>query len=144
MGLNYRKVALKELTPKGQWQYADMFHSILEGKTTLVIQSSEWKEEIESIYIQYGGAPTFQILELGKDENHDGHQEDNWIYHSIPNQDWDSIFTVKKLFLIDRNMELRYAYRGEHEDKKKVVEHISMVLPREKDPEVILLKRNHD
>ncbi len=143
-GLNYRKSVLKDLTPKGEWKYTDDYPFLLEGKTTLAFSGKQWEEYMNAIYNQYASAPSFQILEFTSESTIPDTSKINWVYIHESEEKISHIFSERAFYLIDINKNLRYAYAGEDADMKKVVEHLSVVLPREKDPGVIIVKRNHE
>lgn len=143
-GLNYRKSVLKDLTPKGEWKYTHDYSFLLEGKTTLAFTGEQWVEYMNAIYNQYELAPGIQILEFTSDSTKVDSSRSNWVYIHDSEEKISQIFSEHAFYLIDINKNLRYAYEGEDAEMKKVVEHLSVVLPRDKDPDVITVKRNHE
>jgi len=134
-GLDYRKEALKELEPKGEFFASTIDNSALKKKTTLMHLKTIEENVIKEIYGQYGGAQTFQLLSIDKAEE----DAENWIQiddftaNSISVANSDAGFV-----LIDTSGQLRNTYPANMDGVKMLIEHTAIVLPRIKEMDIKL------
>lgn len=134
-GLDYRKDALKELEPKGEFFAPILDNTSLKSKTTLMHLKPIEENVITEIYGQYGGAQTFQLISIDKPE------EDavNWI--QIDDFTANSISAANEnagFILIDTSGQLRNTYPADMKAVSKLIEHTAIVLPRIKEIDVKL------
>ena len=134
-GLDYRKDALKELEPKGNFQSSVFDVNSLKSKTTLVHLKPVEQDVIAEIYGQYGGTQTFQLMSIESPlEN-----KVNWITidaftaSSISSANSDAGF-----LLIDTSGQLRNQYPANMDGVRRLIEHTSIILPRIKELDVKL------
>ena len=74
-GLDYRKDALKELTPKGAFASNVINPALLQSKTSLIHLKNVKEEVIPEIFEQYRESQTFQLLSIQSPKE----EYDNWI-----------------------------------------------------------------
>ncbi|MEM9547397.1 MAG: hypothetical protein AAGA77_15565 [Bacteroidota bacterium] len=126
-GLDYRKAALKELEPKGEFMNSSVDQNKLISKTTLMHLKPVREEVIPEIFEQYGGSHTFQLMSIqapsGKDNN--WIQIDEFTANSIAAANDDAGF-----LLIDTSGQLRNIYPADMDGVKRLIEHTSIILPR--------------
>jgi hypothetical protein len=134
-GLEYRRQALKDLAPKGQWVMEGVDKTDIEFYTNVIFCDSQLRDNMRQIYDQYAASPTFQMVEVTDDKN-----------YVAP---WKSIYVEdykgcgdSEIYLLDVETQLRNTYTGDEKTLGKLVEHIAIVLPREKDPDIIV--KNHE
>ncbi|NNF35423.1 MAG: hypothetical protein HKN68_15035 [Saprospiraceae bacterium] len=134
-GLEYRRQALKDLAPKGQWTMEGVDKTDIEFYTNVIFCDSQLRDKMQQIYDQYAASPTFQMIEVTGDKN-----------YQAP---WKSIYVEDykgcgddEIYLLDVESQLRNTYTGDEKTLGKLVEHIAIVLPREKDPDIIV--KNHE
>ena len=132
-GLDYRKEALKELEPKGEFVNASVDLSKLKSKTTLMHLKPIKEEVIPEIFGQYGGSHTFQLMSIQAPEE----KENNWI--QIDSYTANSIAAANAdagFLLIDTSGQLRNSYPADMDGVKRLIEHTSIILPRLKEVDI--------
>ena len=134
-GLEYRKQALKDLTPKGALKISEIDRTEIEFFTSVVFCDLELRDEISEIFEQYKESPTFQVIELVEKP-----YDSPW--KTIVTQDPKFQCGDQEIYLVDTEAQLRNTYSSQIKDLGTLVEHIAMVLPREKDPDIIV--KNHE
>ena len=134
-GLEYRRQALKDLAPKGIWSMEGIDKTDIEFYTNVVFCNNNLRDKMQQIYDQYSESPTFQMVEITNDTTYQA--------------DWKTIYVENNpgcgesdIYLIDTETQLRNTYSGEESQLGTLVEHIAIVLPREKDPDIIV--KNHE
>ncbi len=134
-GLDYRKDALKELEPKGEFFATTIDNSTLQSKTTLMHLKPIDENVITEIYGQYGGAQTFQLISIeeAKEEAKNWIQIDDFTANSISAANSNAGFV-----LVDTSGQLRNTYPADLEGVRRVIEHTAIVLPRIKEMDVKL------
>ena len=129
IGLNYRKQALADLKPKGEWIMNGVDQLDVADRVSVVFSGEELRDDMQLIYNQYKSNPLFQIVELAQDTT----SNSPWKKVLFNNQSLkDSVTTT--IFLLDQKRQLRRSYGTERKDLGQLVEHIAVVLPR--DPEL--------
>ncbi len=135
-GLEYRKDALKELEPKGEFLSSVIDKNILRSKTTLMHLKPVKKENvIPEIFGQYGGSKTFQLFSIEAPTE----KAENWL--KIDDFTANSISAANSnagFLLIDTSGQLRNSYPADMEGVRRLIEHTSIVLPRIKEMDVKL------
>lgn len=134
-GLDYRKDALKELEPKGEFISPVIDKNSLISKTTLIHTQDVGDNVISEIFDQYGSSKTFQLISI------DAPEEDasNWI--QIDDFTANSLSSANSnagFLLIDTSGQLRNSYPADMDGVRRLIEHTSIVLPRIKEMDVKL------
>ena len=131
-GLEFRKQALRELTPKGVWEIEGLDRIDFEFQTSVIFFDSSLREKMALINEQYQSSPTFQMVELVDDKEYKA----DWktIYFDAQSSAYDSLY--QNIFLIDEDLQLRKSYGKSHKELNRLIEHIAIILPREKEPDI--------
>jgi len=131
-GLDYRKDALKQLEVKAKLDSTGYTDSIFSGKTTLVVLriNEETEAALVPIIDQFKDAYTFQVIA-------DSSVQSNIIAASVP---LDSLFIRQNhsFALVDTSGNIRNYYGQTMEDLKNLVEHLAVLLPNPKEPDIKL------
>ena len=136
-GLDYRKDALAELTPKGLFTSEVLNPEVLKSKTSLIHLKSVKEEVIPEIFGQYGEAQTFQLISIDSSEE----ENKNWI--NIDEFTANSISAANNnagFILVDTSGQLRNTYPADMDGVRRLIEHTSIVLPRIKEMDVKMRK----
>ena len=136
-GLNYRKDALKELEPKGEFQSVVLNSNTLKSKTSLLHLKEVEGSVVSEIFDQYSGSKTFQMISIDEPEE----ATSNWI--NIDEFTANSISSAHNgagFLLIDTSGMLRNSYSADREGIRRLIEHTSIILPRIKEMDVKLKK----
>ncbi len=134
-GLDYRKEALVELEPKGEFSNSMVDKESLKSKTTLMHLKPVDNNVIQEIFGQYGGSQTFQLMSIETPEE----GAKNWI--EIDEFTANSISSANAnagFLLIDTSGQLRNSYPADMDGVRRLIEHTSIVLPRIKEMDVKL------
>ena len=134
-GLDYRKDALKELEPKGEFLSPVLDQNTLKSKTTLIHLKDVGDNVVSEIFGQYGSSHTFQLISIDAPSE----DEANWI--QIDDFTANSISSANSnagFILIDTSAQLRNIYPPDMDGVRRLIEHTSIVLPRIKEMDVKL------
>lgn len=139
-GLDYRKTALQEVKTKGKFKFTSEVGSVhLKDYTTVLFADKNLDTEMIKIYNQYKQAPGFQMIELTRDTS----TTKDWDQLLVSQHVLDTIAQEEnKIFLIDKDLELRKSYSNSNEDFKLLVKHIAIVIPRDIEPDIKLRTNN--
>lgn len=134
-GLDYRKDALKELEPKGEFVSTAFDQNRIKSKTTLMHLKPIDQDVISEIYGQYSKSNTFQLITIEPpvDGSNNWIQIDDYTANSISSANADAGF-----LLIDTSGQLRNSYPADMDGVRRLIEHTSIVLPRVKEMDVKL------
>jgi len=131
-GYNFRKAALIELEPEGPLFNIDselikeLKDSLMNGNTNLIYLESEniqsHENELLMIKEKYDHRYDFQVVRLSKDHTPQ-------LFNSYKNT---------PLLLVDSLTQIRDQYSFEKEDIKRLIRHISILLPMDKRPDIHL------
>jgi len=130
-GLDFRKNALMELTPKDSISYNTDSLDIITRKTTLLVLTNGEgiSDIIPPILQQFKNTDGFQVLS----------------YDSLPGiqqlpdkylSDVRSRYSDKSFILIDSALNIRNSYMHDMNSIRKMVEHIAIVIPRVKESDI--------
>ena len=134
-GLNFRKKALKDLTPKGLFITKDsILTDLISQKTAIIFRDSKLEKDMKVIHNQYKESKTFTLVQIGQNTEID---EPTWLKYNLAQIVSDSMFNNDKaVILIDTAFQIRYVYNVNNFEPGRLVEHISIVLPREQEPDI--------
>ena len=134
-GLDYRKDALKDLEPKGEFLSTALDVNTLKTKTSILHLKEVDKNVIPEIFGQYGESNTFQLISIQKPQE----EVENWIAldkftaNSISAENENAGF-----LLIDTSGQIRNSYPADMDGVRLLIEHTSIILPRIKEMDVKL------
>jgi len=131
-GFDYRKAALEDLRSKGD--VSDIFSEEfindyrLRKKSSLILLPSSKlsSEHVDKIFDQFRKAYTFQMLNFADQYNESSlAKHSNWVNMSSDMEvDIDGSFII-----LDNKGNIRNTYVNEDEEMKKMIEHLSIVIP---------------
>ena len=131
-GLDYRKDALKQLAVKSKLDSTAYTDSLFSGKTTLVVLRSNKDVEaaLKPIIDQFKDAYTFQVVA-------DSALQTDILTSDVP---LDSLFRSHNhsFALVDTAGNIRNYYGQTRTDLKDLVEHLAVLLPNPKEPDIKL------
>lgn len=130
-GLQYRKRLLKEIEIKsGMDSAVDSLGYLLGSASVVILKSSDQTIEIATqLKEQFDNSPRFNIY------FRDSVSGFNSLPSGYMSQEWSSM-AESDFVLLDTLMNVRNTYLSEKEEVKKLVEHISVVIPRQKEPDI--------
>lgn len=137
-GLDYRKAALEELKPKALIStYVDLSNdqtAIFNNKTSLLIMPSSETDpqDIQDIYDQFYMGYTFQLVNANRAYTMPEEENDKW--KDITINEADKSF---KFALIDQENHARGFYGETTEEKRRLVEHMAILLPRKPEKDIV-------
>lgn len=153
-GYNFRLEALQELEPKGEIQIdptpfflkQDTFQNIdFEGRVTIAYNgSTEFSSMVEPIFEEFSHREEFLVLSMNSDSSINNeilskfNIGDQWV---LLNADYPM---EKDLALIDTAGVIRNYYNVDSLDFKNLGKHIPIVLPRKKEEDIVMKKRNRN
>jgi len=128
-GLDYRKGALLELTPKDSIPRDSDSLQIIFGKTSIIVIDSLVKNDIiEKIREQFKNTPGFQVSFISENSTSAlpaEYLKDVWVRYA-----------GNSFVLIDTAGNIRNAYKNDSLSIKKLVEHTAIVIPRPKESDI--------
>lgn len=144
-GYMYRLDALESLDVKGALD-ADFYcftasDSIKYGELlgyTLVVTpcelEEEWKTKMTQLDEQFTSSPTYRSLKLEGDEimKSTGYAD----CYFTPQFFYDGLFREHSFVLLDTSLQIRNFYAPDEPGFKKLVEHLAILLPREKEKKI--------
>lgn len=131
-GLDYRKDALKNLEIKSKLDSTGSMDSLFLGKTTLIVlkKNAEVRKALMPIIDQFNDAYTFQVV------------SDSAVHAEVMITELSSneLLANKKyaFILVDTSGYIRNYYGQSREDLKNLVEHLAVLLPNPKEPDIKL------
>ncbi len=137
-GLDYRKKALSELIVKDSIPSSiDSLH-LLSGKTTVLSFSTDSASRIvfASLLKQFEKTPGFQVMNI------DTMTSDGSFLFSR-NEDFSRFMATyegKNFVLVDTSLNIRNSYSQSDEEIRKLIEHVAIVIPRQKESDIQLKK----
>jgi len=136
-GLNYRKEALKELEPKGEFMVSGFDNSILKSKTTLIQVLPVEKDVLPEIFDQYQKSETYQVITSAQPSE----EFDNWIQITKSTAaEISKAYNNTAFIIVDTAMMVRNTYPANMDGVRKMIEHTSIVLPRIKEIDIKMKK----
>jgi len=136
-GLNYRKDALKELEPKGEFMVSGFDNSILKSKTTLFQLLPVQKDVLPEIYEQYKKSETYQVITTANPVE----ESSNWLQINKETANTiSSKYNNSAFILVDTSMMVRNTYPADMDGVRQMIEHTSIVLPRVKEIDIKMKK----
>ncbi len=131
LGYNYRKQILSEVRAKDSIHVSLDSLSLLRSKTTLLILNSSNKTAniTDGIREQFKNVNGFQIASFDSLSSAIV-LPDNYIEKT------QSKYKASVLLLIDTSLKIRNAYNDNPESIRKLIEHIAVILPRQKDADI--------
>jgi hypothetical protein len=141
----YRLKALEELESKGalnkefySYNASDTIkYASLKGKTVLMSPcgiSEEIDNKIGLLEDQFSAAPTFLSLRIEGTEIIKNIDYSNCYF--IPQIIYDEYFLEHSFVLLDTNLQIRNYFNADEESFKQMVEHLAIILPREKEKKI--------
>jgi hypothetical protein len=130
-GLQYRKNLLKEMEIKsGIDSQADSLGFLMGSANVVVLRSTDETQKIAGqLKEQFDNSPRFNIYFKDSIEG----------FASLPvgymADEWNSM-SGNSFVLLDTLMNVRNTYSTDMESVKKLVEHITVVIPRQKEPDI--------
>lgn len=129
IGLNYRKQALADLKPKGEWAMDGVDALDIADMVSVVFSGVELRDDMQLVQDQYELNPLFQIVELAQDTT------GNYPWKKVLYNDQSMNDSISQtIYLIDQKRQLRRSYETDRKGISQLVAHIAVVLPR--DPEL--------
>lgn len=134
-GFDYRRTLLSEISVKDSISHSLDIALLFRGKTTVFSKNgfSEKPELITGLNEQFQKVVNFQLMSI-----------DSLAGLNVMPKDYLADFFSKyensQLILIDTAMRVRNVYVSDKESVKKLVEHISIVLPRQKESDIEMKK----
>ncbi|MBK8519044.1 MAG: hypothetical protein IPL55_22995 [Saprospiraceae bacterium] len=130
-GYNYRKKLLSEVVIKDSLLTNDDSLSLLKGKTTVLVINSNTKTNyyLEGLYNQFKNVNGFQIASFDSIDN-TVHLPEVYISNFMDK------YKSSQIALFDTSLHLRNVYNNESESIKKLIEHIAIILPRQKEADI--------
>lgn len=134
-GFDYRRTLLSEVVTKDSIPHALDTTLLFRGKTTVFSKSgfADKPELITGLNEQFQKVVNFQLMSV-----------DSLAGLNVMPKDYMAVFFNKyqnsQLILIDTAMRVKNVYGSDKESVKKLVEHISIVLPRQKESDIEMKK----
>jgi hypothetical protein len=138
-GLNFRKQALKDLTPKGQLVTEDKaFLDLIDHKTAIIYRDINLNDDMAIIHDQYKESESFSIVQITENLSRN---LSTWLHYKMDQNTQDSLFNNEKaVILLDTTSLIRYVYNVDNFQPGRLVEHISILLPRAQEPDIKVRK----
>jgi len=131
-GYNYRKAILSEVLPKDSIYFRLDTNGLLKSKTTVLVLSKSSQEintNINGVYEQFKNVPNFQIVSFDSISGNTIKIDSGFVdlrpkYHEF------------SFILVDTAYRIRNFYPNNDTSIKKLIEHIAVILPRQKDADI--------
>lgn len=156
-GFMYRLEALQTLESKGDFpdsllclnSSSDLQSTKLNRKTLLLAQfkdtghEEELKNNLRLLNDQFSDSKTFQMVWLlDSSVNKSLNQDLDILNCNVDKLQLDELFLDNELMLVDTSLQIRNRYSYSAERFKKVVEHLAIILPREKRKNIVLQRES--
>lgn len=130
-GLQYRKNLLKEIEVKSEFDSVSDSLGLLMGSASVVVLQSteETRKMARQLQEQFDNSPRFNIYFKDSTEGF-AHLPSGYMAN-----EWNSL-SGNSFVLLDTLMKVRNTYGTDMESVKKLVEHITVVIPRQKEPDI--------
>jgi len=136
-GLQYRKQLLKELEVKYQIDSSADSLKLLFGNANLVVldNSNKILEIVNQLNDQFANSPKFNIIFK------DSVDQYSYLPQGYMAEEWNKM-SGSSFVLLDTLMNVKNTYLDDLDQIKKLVEHISVVIPRQKEADIKVKQNN--
>lgn len=134
-GLNFRKKGIKDLASKGILRTEDSeLTQILKHKTAIIFRDPGLIDDMTIIHDQFDDMKSFTLVQITEDNLN---IKPTWVKHNLTPTAEDSLFSNNKaVILVDTSSQIRYVYNANNFEPGRLVEYLSIILPRAVEPDI--------